>query len=724
MSVNLDGTPGTCQSWRCQTQPSESKVGRICFRRWQSVHLPHCPYLQPPKPCMRKYLRCNAGHAAACLGLVAFALAVPGVPAISAQEGRKRALIIAIGEYGTPPVNPRTGQPLRPYRDLSSGNDVALVRGALEHQGFLAANIRVVRDAEADLAGMRRSLRRLVRDTDEGDVVVLHYSGHGHRIGNDNPEGDDEPDGLDEVLVPFGAPDEAYEGYDGSLHFRDDELGAVIAEIRGRAGPRGSVTVFLDACYSGTGTRGDDDLPTRGSEDPLGPAVFARGAAPATRGGPADTQGTGIDMGRPTATRGGDTELAPFAVFSAASPRQMAKETFDVDGRTRVGSLSYAIARALPKAGPGTTNRAFFAAITRSLSGKVSSQTPQMEGDADRQLFSNRLTQQLPYVVVDSVAAEGVILGGGSLLGLNAGTRLAVHPLGTSSPDASSALANIRVLDSSPTRARAEVVSGDRAAIAGGAWAFVTEPSYGDLALRVRLDASLPERDMTGLERALGAAGLVEFVSEGADVIVASRNGQPEARTTADNLLLGSGAQRVRAAVEDFARNRYLRRLSFDTPELDIVLEIAPGAQILQRANGASYCSDADWEGADARPENLGGGQWRLAPGDVYWVRARNVGERRAFVHFVDLRPRGEIDVKRPPAGQPPQELEAGREMDLGCYRVAAGDVGHEVLKLFATGTAQDLRPWFQTSGTRGSEELALSREISIHIQSNQESRE
>ena len=634
-------------------------------------------------------------------------------------EGTKRALIIAIGDYGTPIANPLTGQPLRPYRNLNSGNDVVLVRGALEHQGFLPANIRVVRDAEADLAGIRGALRRLVRDTEEGDVVVLHYSGHGPRIGNDNPEADDEPDGFDEVLVPYAAPDEAYEGYDGSLHFRDDELGEVIAEIRGRAGPRGNVTVFLDACYSGTGTRGEDDLPSRGSEEPLGPARYAGGVAPVTRGRTEDDRGTGIEASRPTGTRGGDEALASFAVFSAASPRQQAKEVRDVDGRTAVGSLSYAIARALPEAGPGTTNRSLFAAITRSLSGKVSGQTPQMEGDADRQLFSNRLTHQLPYVVVDSIATDAVILAGGSLLGLNAGTRLAVHPLGTSSPDPSSALANLRVLDSSPTRARAEVVSGDRAAIAGGAWAFVTERSYGDLALRVRLDGSLTERDRTGLERALGAAGMVEIVSEAADVVVVSRNGQPEARTTADDLVLGTGAQRVRAAVEDFARNRYLRRLSFDTPELDMVLEIAPGAQILRRPNGTAYCSDADWDGADARPENLGGGQWRLAPGDVYWVRARNVGERRAFIHLVDLRPRGEIDVKRPLSGQPPQELEAGRSMDLGCYRVAADDTGDEVLKLFATGTAQDLRPWFQTSGTRGSTELALSREVSIHIQPN-----
>ncbi len=37
-----------------------------------------------------------------------------------AAEGTKRALIIAIGDYGTPPANPLTGQPLRPYRSIST----------------------------------------------------------------------------------------------------------------------------------------------------------------------------------------------------------------------------------------------------------------------------------------------------------------------------------------------------------------------------------------------------------------------------------------------------------------------------------------------------------------------------------------------------------------------------------------------------------------------------
>jgi hypothetical protein len=279
------------------------------------------------------------------------------------------------------------------------------------------------------------------------------------------------------------------------------------------------------------------------------------------------------------------------------------------------------------------------------------------------------------------------------------------------------------VRDSTPTRALAEVVSGSLGAAATGAWAFVTERTFGDLALRVRLDPSLTARDRTGLERALVATGIVTLVDESADVVISDREGRPEARITSDDLVLATGAERVVAAVPMFAQNRYLRRLAFDGPEIDIALELTPGVQLVRRPDGSQDCSPGAWDRAEARPEYLGGGQWRLAPGALYRVRARNVGERRAFIHFVDLRPRGEIDVMAPAPGRPPEQLEAGAEMDLGCYRVSADDVGHEVLKLFATGTAQDLRPWFQSARTRSeAAELATSREISIHIEANVQS--
>jgi len=665
---------------------------------------------------MQKWLRHSLAPAAGCLALVAAQALLP--PAGAAQEGTKRALIIAIGEYGVAPNNPVTGRPLLSYRDLSSANDVVLVRGALEHQGFLARDIRVLSDSLATVAGIRAALARLERETGRGDVVVIHYSGHGHRITNDNPLDDNELDGLDEVLVPFGAPAEFYEGYDGSLHFRDDEFGEHIARIRARAGATGNVTVFLDACYSGTGTRGgdQDELPARGEERPLGAPAFAAGGG--TRGsGEDEDRGTGIEVGRAPGTRGGDAGLATFAVFSAASPRQMAKETFDADGRTKVGSLSYAVSRALTSAGPGTTNRDLFAMITRSLLGRVTNQTPQLEGDADRELFSNRLTRQLPYVVVDSAWATGLSLAGGTLIGLNPGTELEVHPLGTSSPDQGRALATIRVREATPLSAVAELVTG-APTDATGAWAFVTRRTFGELTLRVRLDASLPQNDVTGLTRRFESSGMVQIVEAGGDVVVVGTGGQPEARVVADGRSLARGAQGVGAAVEDYARNRYLRGLQLASEELDLVLEIAPGVDYLRAQD---RCTLPDWASTEGRPDNLGGGQWRLAPGAFYVARARNVGERPAFVYLVELSPDGGIELGYPLENEPGEEVMPGATADLGCYVVPEGTEGNLILKLFATETRQDqLRSWFQSARTRAAApELALSREIIINVQPN-----
>lgn len=617
----------------------------------------------------------------------------------TSEGGRKLALIIAISDYGTPPNHPQTGEPLRPYRNLNAKNDVPLVRGALESQGFLPEDIRVIEDADADAEGIRAAFRSLIRDTDEGDIVVLHYSGHGHRLTNDNPDEDDEVDGYDEVLVPYGAPDEFYDGYDGSLHIRDDELGAVVAQLRQRAGPTGNVTIFLDACYSGTGTRGGPELPARGSEKPLGPPSRVSGAASAITD---SADGTGIDHSEATGTRGGGDALAPFAVFSAASQRQVAYETWDIDGKTKVGSLSYAIARTLPEAGPGTTYRTLFAQITRSLSGKVM-QNPQMEGTADAQLFSGLLSQQLPYVEVESADATGVTLAAGSLMGLNAGTRLLVHEVGTARPDPGTAMATIRVVDVTATSASAEIVEGALSPNAAGAWSFIIERTYGDLALRVRLDETLLPRDRDGLERVFTETGIIQIVEEGADVVIVDRGALPVARTVMGDLELAVGAVDVSRAVEDFARNRYLRRLSFSADDLQVEFDFSPVEIERDRLGRATGCAPADWSPGAHADKSLGGSQFSLAPGDAYRLRARNVGERRAFVTVLDLLPKGGIKVLRPRDDESPAsyELDVDGEMDLGCYQIT-DEAGQEVLKLFATRTPQDFRAMFGTRGTRG----------------------
>ena len=97
---------------------------------------------------------------------------------------------------------------------------------------------------------------------DYGDIVVLHYSGHGQQIYDDDG---DEIDGYDEAIIPYDGKISFKTGkYGGENHLRDDELGRMINQIRKKIGQAGDVIVILDSCHSGTATR--DFSPSRGTD--------------------------------------------------------------------------------------------------------------------------------------------------------------------------------------------------------------------------------------------------------------------------------------------------------------------------------------------------------------------------------------------------------------------------------------------------------------------------
>ncbi|HPG74471.1 MAG TPA: caspase family protein, partial [Bacteroidales bacterium] len=163
-------------------------------------------------------------------------------------ETKKRALIVAIGDY----------QPETFWAKINSANDIGLVRGVLNKQGFTNENILLVHDSEATLQGIKDAFEKLIAATNPGDYVVVHFSCHGQQITDDNG---DEADGLDEAMVPYGAPANntgKWANYRGELHLRDDAIGEYITRIRGRAGSKGQVLLTIDACHSGTASRGSD----------------------------------------------------------------------------------------------------------------------------------------------------------------------------------------------------------------------------------------------------------------------------------------------------------------------------------------------------------------------------------------------------------------------------------------------------------------------------------
>lgn len=57
--------------------------------------------------------------------------------------------------------------------------------------------------------------------------------------------------------------------YHGERHLTDDELNVYLNAIRNKIGAKGKLLVVIDACYSGDGTRGEDDEIVRGVEDTL-----------------------------------------------------------------------------------------------------------------------------------------------------------------------------------------------------------------------------------------------------------------------------------------------------------------------------------------------------------------------------------------------------------------------------------------------------------------------
>lgn len=100
----------------------------------------------------------------------------------------------------------------------------------------------------------------------QGDVVYIHYSGHGQQMTDVH---NDEKDGLDECWIPYDACRKASATYHGEKHLTDDELNVYLNAIRNKIGAKGKLLVVIDACHSGDGTRGDDDEIVRGVEDTL-----------------------------------------------------------------------------------------------------------------------------------------------------------------------------------------------------------------------------------------------------------------------------------------------------------------------------------------------------------------------------------------------------------------------------------------------------------------------
>lgn len=134
------------------------------------------------------------------------------------------------------------------YKKVSSllgcVNDVDNMRRLLtEVFGFSPSNVKVLLNEKVVKKDVKAQMAWLFKDAKPNDRIVFHYSGHGSQTVDLDG---DEDDAADELLclydMDFGDPD---------TYLLDDELQDWTKKL-----PAGAqLTIVLDSCHSGTGTR-------------------------------------------------------------------------------------------------------------------------------------------------------------------------------------------------------------------------------------------------------------------------------------------------------------------------------------------------------------------------------------------------------------------------------------------------------------------------------------
>ncbi|MEO5741890.1 MAG: caspase family protein [Vicinamibacterales bacterium] len=269
----------------------------------------------------------------------------------------KRALLIGINKYQIP------GADLR-----GCVNDVKDLSAALvEFYGFKKSDIKTLVDGAATQKAMQDGIASLLRGAKKGDVLVLHYSGHGSNVPDDANR--DEADGRDEILCPTDL------NWDKPL--RDDWLRTTFDKL-----PAGvSFTTIMDCCHSGTNTRAILPPDVRVKQRYL-PSPWGLAAAETGRSLPRKVTGELRRSKRSARKRDIVNAELPEVLITGCRDTQTSADAF-INGRFN-GALTFALVEAIRKTKGQMTYRQWHDRAAEVLKARKFDQVPQLEGRTSR----------------------------------------------------------------------------------------------------------------------------------------------------------------------------------------------------------------------------------------------------------------------------------------------------------------------------------------------------
>lgn len=479
-----------------------------------------------PRPTRRTLLRSLAFVAAAPkTALATFQTPAPGP--------RRFAILIGVTGYETE-AKKKTGE--SPWCNLNTASDVwAMKRVLMQRFEFKNEDFLILLKTEdTTKAKILKAVADLTAKVQPSDIVYIHYSGHGHRMG------------AVQTLVPsdwFSASDPKDDL--GKKHIKDEELAKAITALKNKLQTGDvtmrdpnkliSFTLSLDCCHSGhllSGVRGIDGPRVRGRDLAKFPMpAAAEPAAPQTRG-PVSQEGV--------LTRSLNDGARGFVAFLACRYDQQAAEVAATDMElessapdgaramgfptptANMGYLTYFLVKGLAVATPRTTNADLFLDIQAGFAAKNPSQNPVMEGDKSNLLLKGVARRDPKHYEVTLTNTPGVYkVNAGRTDFISNGARFELYPVGSESFTEKKRLGIARVTKRELKSSQLVIESGDATTIKA-CWAIPLK-LYGDQPLLVTLDPSpvrgrelialsnLEKSQFTSVFTAMGQTGLADL---------------------------------------------------------------------------------------------------------------------------------------------------------------------------------------------------------------------
>lgn len=596
----------------------------------------------------------------------------------------KRALIIAIGNY---PSN--SG-----WDFINSANDVPMIQSALLKQNFLPENITILKDAQATKKGIENAFEALLHSSNSGDIVVIHVSSHGEQI-EDNDG--DEADGLDEAIVPYDAiysEDKSKFHTISAGYLRDDEFGEILTNLRNKLGKNGDILVTMDACHSGSGTRGSR-AKIRGSKAPMVSDSFDT-----NKMGLRDKDGVFRDNNKTKL----NADAASFVLISGALAQEMNCECYD-DQKTAMGSLSYAFGKALSTLDGKVTYATLFTRINDILQQKVSEkpepnckQNPVVEGEGlDREIFGGKYQQQVPYYSINKLKSNStaVEINGGTVSGITVGSVVSFYPDDVLDPAGIKPIQKGKVTAAQNFSSTVKLDKPNPALLKNIVKAFVTETSYGTTKIKICLD-SLNIANKTKIATALKGFQAAEINPKGELYLSKETSGFALRYPNTKEVFTQTNSEdpvAIKEALQRYARYKYLRGLNFNESGLAAKVEL-----VFVDENG-----NID---SNKIRQHTKLGRLELKEDDVVHLKITNTGTKNFYINIVDMQPDGIINPILPNKAVKvtPDDciVNVGAELLFPNGITIGPPYGSEIFKVFLFSSRLDLEKTLTTQSDAG----------------------